>query len=62
MIDLRNLTLAELQDFVEAMGQSKFRAKQIYNWIYKGTRSFREMRNLPEAFLSKLERKCRLEI
>lgn len=54
MIDLRNLTLDELQDFVEAMGQSKFRAKQIYNWIYKGTRSFREMRNLPEAFLSKL--------
>lgn len=60
MIDLRNLALDELQNLVEAMGQSKFRAKQIYNWIYKGTRSFREMRNLPEAFLSKLERKCRL--
>lgn len=58
MIDLRNFTLAELQDFVADMGQPEFRAKQIYNWIYRGVKSFREMKNLPEAFLNELEKKC----
>lgn len=57
MIDIRNLTLIELQELVVTMGQPKFRAKQIYNWIYKGVKDFRQMRNLPEVFIRDLEEK-----
>lgn len=55
MKDLRNLTLGEMEDFVKELGEPKFRAKQVFNWIYKGVTDFRQMRNLPEVFQVKLE-------
>lgn len=54
MTDLRNLTLEELQEYVVNMGEPKFRAKQVFEWIYKGVTDFWEMKNLPEVFKVKL--------
>ena len=60
MINLRDLTLAEMEALVREMGQPAFRAKQIFQWIGKGKKDFREMRNLPEVFQQMLSEKCRI--
>lgn len=45
--DIRLLSLAELELYLEEAGEKKFRAKQIWQWIWqKGARSFEEMTNL----------------
>ena len=54
MINLRDLSLTELEILIAKMGEPKFRAKQVYKWIYKNIDSFREMKNLPGVFLQKL--------
>ncbi len=55
MKDITDLTLAELGAELEAMGEPKFRAKQIFGWIYKkGAASFDRMTNLPPELREKL--------
>lgn len=54
MINLTNLTMEELTDFIVSEGFEKFRAKQVFGWIYKGKTDFWEMTNLPEVFKQKL--------
>lgn len=49
MINLRDLDLKELEELIVSLGQPKFRAKQVFQWIYKGVRSFDEMGNVPKA-------------
>ena len=46
-VDLRSMTLDELKDFTSSLGEPAFRGMQIFDWIYKGKKSFREMSNLP---------------
>jgi len=43
---------------VLSMGQPKFRAKQIFQWIYKGAASFDDMKNLPLALRERLAETC----
>jgi len=51
-----NLTYEELVEFLSKNGHKKFRADQIWNWLYKQkVATFREMTNLPEALLVLLE-------
>ena len=55
MQDIKSLTLNELQQQIEEMGEKSFRAKQLYEWMHvKMVRSFDEMTNLPLAFRQKL--------
>ena len=52
---LKDLRLNELQDFIEGLKESKFRAKQIFNWIYENLATdFDEMSNLPAPLREKL--------
>ena len=45
--DIRALSLLEITHFLEQKGESKFRAKQIYEWLWQKTaHSFAEMSNL----------------
>ena len=45
-----SLTLAEWENFVVTNGQPKFRAAQIFDWLYlKQVASFDEMKNVPTA-------------
>ena len=45
--DVRSLSLAELTSDLILAGEKKFRAKQVYEWLWqKGARSFDEMTNL----------------
>ncbi len=46
-IDLKNFTLPELEQFLFGKGKERFRATQIFKWLYqKDARSFDEMTNL----------------
>ena len=48
-IDIKSLTLPELEEKLKELSLPKFRVKQIYSWIRKGVESFDEMSNLPKS-------------
>lgn len=55
-INVRNLSLSELQESFKAMGEKAFRAKQVFEWLWKKNAStFEEMSNLGKALRSQLE-------
>ena len=33
-MDLKSMTLQEMQEYMESIGEKKFRAKQIYQWLH----------------------------
>lgn len=54
MIDLKSMTLTELEEQMKQMGEKSFRAKQLYEWMHvKLARSFDEMSNLPLSLRDK---------
>ena len=47
---LKTLSHTEIVELVESLGQPKFRAKQLEDWIWsKGATSFDQMSNLPKS-------------
>ena len=55
-IDIRTLSLEELTSQLILAGEKKFRAKQVYQWLWeKGARSFDEMTNLSLELREKLK-------
>lgn len=54
MKDIKSMTLDELQADLSAMGQPRFRAKQVYTWMHRGVTSFNEMTDLPAALRERL--------
>lgn len=61
MIDIKSLTLSELQNEMERLGEKKFRAKQIYGWLHeKLADHFDEMSNLSGALRERLEKEYEL--
>jgi 23S rRNA (adenine2503-C2)-methyltransferase len=56
-IDLKNFTEDALIQYVESIGQSKFRAKQIMGWLYRpDINSFSQMTDLAKVFREHLDR------
>ena len=56
MKDIYGLTIEELQDLFVAAGMKKFRAKQVYQWLYqKSVFDFAAMHNLSKADIATLE-------
>ncbi|MCB9196845.1 MAG: 23S rRNA (adenine(2503)-C(2))-methyltransferase RlmN [Flavobacteriales bacterium] len=53
--DIRQLDLEELKTFFKEIGEQPFRAKQVYEWLWKkGARHFEEMTNLSKDLRDKL--------
>ena len=53
---LAGMTLEELENLMSQMGATKFRAKQIHNWIYaKSVSNIDEMTNLSKDFREQLK-------
>lgn len=53
--DIRSMCMKELEAAVEAVGEKKFRAKQIYGWLHqKLVRSGEEMKNVSASCRDKL--------
>lgn len=51
--DLLAMTYEEVESFMVSSGYPRFRAKQVYEWIYRGA-GFDEMTNLPAKMRSEL--------
>ena len=47
--DLASMLPAEIESYLAALGQPKFRAKQVFKWMGRGARSFDEMSDLPKS-------------
>ena len=60
MADIKSMTLEELSSFFQELGEPPFRARQVFQWLYRGAASFREMTNLPKSLRQKLEESCLL--
>ncbi len=61
--NIKNYNLEELQEIVENLGEKKYRAEQIFNWIYKeNVTSFDDMANLPLSLREKLKENYDLHI
>lgn len=52
-VDLKSLEFSELEEFLQNMGEAKFRARQIFSWLYKGA-DFDGMTNIPAALKQRL--------
>lgn len=56
-----SMTQKELEDLIVGMGYPKFRAKQIFQWMYKGY-TYVEMSNLPLSMRNELDANTELFI
>ena len=54
MVDIKSMTLEELAAWLQDQGEPAFRAKQIFQWLYRGVTSFEEMTNLSKALRQRL--------
>jgi 23S rRNA (adenine2503-C2)-methyltransferase len=55
LINIRNLSLTELKEQLSALGEPAFRAKQVYEWLWKKQCvSFQHMTNIGKSLQDKL--------
>ena len=55
---LFNFTDAELEQYILGLGQPRFRAKQIRDWLNRGAPNFASMKNIPDALRVQLDEKA----
>ena len=61
LVDIKSLSLEELEQFIVDIGDRKFRAAQIYQWLHqKLVTDFDEMTNISKGLREQLKQKCRL--
>lgn len=53
--DILSMLPQEIEGELAALGEPKYRAKQIFDWLSRGVRDFDEMTNLPKALNEKLK-------
>lgn len=54
-VNIRTLSLPEIEDYIETLGEKKFRAKQVYEWLWqKHALSFADMTNISKDLRQKL--------
>lgn len=57
-VDLLNMEIDELQNFLTDLGEQKFRARQVFEWVNKGVKDIEDMTNLSKALREKLKLKA----
>lgn len=62
MVDIKSMTLEELTVWMKEQGEPAFRAKQVFEWLYRGVTSFDEMSNLSKPLRKKLSDTCILDV
>ena len=55
MNNIIDYTIERLEAWMLENDESKFRAKQVISWIYKGAEDFEDMKNLPKTLIVKLK-------
>ena len=62
MKNIYNYKLSDLEDYFLSIGDKKFKARQIYDWLYiKRVKSFKEMTNIKKDLQEKLSQEFNLE-
>jgi 23S rRNA (adenine2503-C2)-methyltransferase len=57
--DIRDLTLDEVKALVAELGEKSYRAKQLWEWLWKKkARAWDDMSDLPKAFRTALAERC----
>ena len=59
-VRLKDLTFDELTEYFLSIGLKKYRARQVYEWLYKGVESFEEMTNLSKELRCQLDEMCHI--
>lgn len=54
MTDIKSMLPGEIEAALKELGEPKYRAKQIFQWLSRGVRSFEEMTNLSKPLREKL--------
>ena len=64
MVNLKDKQLIELENFIKELGEPKFRAKQVFQWLYKdgGVKDWDQMTNVPKSLREKLAKEASLGI
>lgn len=62
MINLLDYDLCDLKNWMGENAESSFRAKQVFDWIYKGVWEFDNMKNIPSSTQDKLKKNFYIEI
>lgn len=60
-VRLKSLSFAGLESYIVSLGEPKFRAKQVYEWMFRGVRSVDEMNNVPKSLREKLKEGADIE-
>ena len=55
MTDILSLLPAEIEQEMQRLGEPKYRAGQIFDWLSRGVRDFDQMSNLPKGLREKLK-------
>lgn len=56
MKNLKDYTQSEIEEILVNLGEPKFRAKQIFKWLYDGAETYDEMTNIPKNLKEKLSK------
>ncbi len=59
-VRLKDLTFEQLTEYLCSLGLSKFRGRQVFEWLYRGVTSFEEMTNLSKDLRAKLDEICEI--
>lgn len=62
MINLKDFRYDQLEEFMESIGEKRYRAKQIYAWLHKPVRTFDEMTNISKPLREKLAEKTYISV
>ena len=54
-LDLLSLTIYEIEDLMEKVGDKRYRGKQIFQWVNKGIKDFDKMSNIPKTLRETLQ-------
>ncbi len=61
-IDIKSMTLAEIQEAFKAEGLPGFRSRQVYRWLHRGVSSFDEMSDLSQELRRQLSEKYYISV
>ncbi len=53
--NMLDMSEQDLKEIVSGLGYPEYRCNQIFNWLYKGTAHFGDMKNLPRQLIDRLE-------
>ncbi|MCL2201339.1 MAG: 23S rRNA (adenine(2503)-C(2))-methyltransferase RlmN [Oscillospiraceae bacterium] len=57
-IDIKSMSLSEVEEYFVSIGEKSFRSKQVFSWLHRGVRSFSEMTDISEKLRKALDENC----